>query len=91
MSNEDAGTGGCMNIQEQGGPWLADRKSWKCQSWNSKKMYNVLAYVDWLIREAIELEAHSLYMKREDGLMLSKSWKLLIHFLRECRHSPPDG
>jgi pyruvate/oxaloacetate carboxyltransferase len=64
---------------------LADGKSERCQSQNSK-VYNVRAYVDWLIREAIELEVHSLYMKKEDGLMLSKSRKWFIHSLKADSH-----
>jgi hypothetical protein len=46
---------------------------------------------DWFTGELIQIKLHPSTMKGEDRLSLSRSWKLLIHFLKERKNSFLQG
>jgi hypothetical protein len=47
-------------------------------------------YMDWILREVIEIELHPNFVNRENGLVLSRSWIPLFHSLKEQRNPPHE-
>jgi hypothetical protein len=47
--------------------------------------------MDRIIREVIKTDLHTNSINREEGLLFSRSWKPLIHSVRERRRLLQDG
>jgi hypothetical protein len=58
----------------------------RVQLQNTTILSNKSRYMDWMVKDAIEIELQASIMNREDGLCLSRSWK--PHSLKGRRKPP---
>jgi hypothetical protein len=55
---------------------------------NTSNLSTKPRYMDYIIREATEIDLHPKNMNRKNGFCLRKSWKTLISSLKDCTKPP---
>jgi hypothetical protein len=54
------------------------------------KISTKVQYMDWIVKDGVEIEHRLNNLNKEDGLVTSRSWIPLVHSLKGWRKSPHE-